>query len=1002
MVINETASASPPRNLAQIKRLPEGRSAFYVEQCLTAEFRYLHEPLSERHSEDLFVGRDEQVRQFADRIAFSFGGAFLITGFRGVGKTTFVQRTLRILEQQRGDYERLVGPFRVIPVWIGLARPIEPGQLMHLLLRQLYLTLRQRNLFSSLEADVRRDLETAFLRTSFEISRSNKQQMDGSLEAKLPGATGPLGFRRMRSAEEVLRFLPYDDRAAEFDLIAFAERLSRPGPKLSLLRQLRDRLQKRHIGGDRRPPFKIVFVLDELDKLETAATSSSQSTPPSALDDILASLKTIFTTSAFSFVFIAGRELRYRWLADIALGDSIYESVFAHDIYLPCLWQEQQCLVTRSLGSRTSRQEIEDIKSYLAYVGRGIPRRILREMNQLVIWREGKPWFLVDGEKGRRVRTIAKLQAVLSELHDDPVLAGSSLEALEHDSRRLAMYYLFDWILSTAGRLFTVDHLQEAALRLNLGQQSFATIEGHFCRQIVELLVRHGLLDAVYSTAVVRDIEEAQKRKQYRLSAWVTETLARSPDSPFAKPLATDARSPTRIGEYQIVDEIGAGGFSLVYRALNRSGSLCALKLLAPRWQQDEEARQRFAREIELLGLVKHPNIVKIMDAGESEGHPYFVMELLEGMTLRSILSRLGRLAPQVAVRICRLLAGAFAAIHEMGWVRVDTKPTNIMLSTGGMLKVVDLGIAKGAAEETKGTATGALVGSFDYISPEQVRGEPSSVQSDIYSLATVLYEMLTGNLPFPDRDIYAHLYALLNFDPVRPSSLVDLDPVLESVVLRGLDRDAARRFASMEEFSKALQPLDGEADMAALVTRAQVAAASQATEQPTVGCTRRLPLRGSDSPGGATQALPSRPAGFESRPAIADLRATVAETRRQALNTLRNINPPHILDLLFDFEQGICFLTNSEMTARVLGEGRLVLGRSRGEVDLPIQDLTISRHHAAFFVAKDSVEVENLGARNGIWIAGQPIQRAPIEDGTILNLGSINLRIHIFRASDR
>jgi serine/threonine-protein kinase len=260
------------------------------------------------------------------------------------------------------------------------------------------------------------------------------------------------------------------------------------------------------------------------------------------------------------------------------------------------------------------------------------------------------------------------------------------------------------------------------------------------------------------------------------------------------------------LGNYQILEELGRGGMAVVYRAyqpsLNRE---VALKVLSPQLAFDEQFVERFQREARAAAGLNHPNIVTIYDVGQQDSYHYIVMELLEGQTLRQLIEREGALPPLRTTRIVEQVAGALDYAHQRGFIHRDVKPSNIFVGPGDRVTLTDFGIAK-AAWGTRLTQTGTLIGTPEYMSPEQVQGQEASARSDVYALAVVAYQMLSGQVPFEGTTPHAVLYKQVHEAPPSLSSLrPGLPPALEGVLRRGLAKDPAARYASAGAFARAL-----------------------------------------------------------------------------------------------------------------------------------------------------------------------------------------------------
>ena len=269
----------------------------------------------------------------------------------------------------------------------------------------------------------------------------------------------------------------------------------------------------------------------------------------------------------------------------------------------------------------------------------------------------------------------------------------------------------------------------------------------------------------------------------------------------------------TLVDRYRIVSPLGKGGMGEVYRAEDlRLGQTVALKFLSRSLAQTEEARERFTREVRLARQVSHPNVCRVFDIGEiSESgdagktftHTFLTMEFVDGEDLASLMRRIGRLPPDKAVEIARQLCAGLAAAHEHGIIHRDLKPANIMLDGRGRVRITDFGLA-GLAAEIEGAE--ARAGTPAYMSPEQFAGGEVTPKSDLYSLGLVLYEIFTGKRPFDASSSEEMARQRDKSAPAAPSQLVkDLDPLIERVILRCLEKDPAKRPASALQVAAAL-----------------------------------------------------------------------------------------------------------------------------------------------------------------------------------------------------
>jgi hypothetical protein len=252
---------------------------------------------------------------------------------------------------------------------------------------------------------------------------------------------------------------------------------------------------------------------------------------------------------------------------------------------------------------------------------------------------------------------------------------------------------------------------------------------------------------------------------------------------------------------YEILEKLGEGGMAIAYRGRDRVlGRTVAIKVMRPELSGDAEFLARFRREARAAAGVTHPHIAGIYDTGNDGPHHYIVMEYVDGESLRDRLRREGPLPLAEALRIATETAEALGAAHAAEVVHRDIKPHNILLSREGQVKVTDFGIARATASSGQ-TETGKIIGSMDYVSPEQARGDAVGPQSDLYSLGVTLFEMLAGRTPFEGLDRIAVLHKHI-YD--QPPPITDFRPGLpaevESLVEHCLEKDLSLRFASARE----------------------------------------------------------------------------------------------------------------------------------------------------------------------------------------------------------
>lgn len=302
---------------------------------------------------------------------------------------------------------------------------------------------------------------------------------------------------------------------------------------------------------------------------------------------------------------------------------------------------------------------------------------------------------------------------------------------------------------------------------------------------------------------------------------------------------------------YRIVGPLGAGGMAEVYLAhddvLDRS---VALKVMSGRYADDEEFVERFKREAQSAAALSHPNIVSIYDRGESEDGTYYIaMEYLPGGTLKDRILKRGALAPRTAAAVALQIAEALRAAHGAGVVHRDIKPHNVLVTDTGDIKVGDFGIARAATSSTM-TRTGSILGTAHYISPEQAMGEPVGQESDLYSLGVVLYEMLTGTLPYDAETSIGIAMKHVNGHLVPPRELnPEVPEGINAVTTKLLAKSPDERYADadelIEDLERVLQGLEPAASKTTRVTNRPAPPAGTAAQTQVMAAPKRARRRG-------------------------------------------------------------------------------------------------------------------------------------------------------------
>src|SRR3954447_8090548 len=306
----------------------------------------------------------------------------------------------------------------------------------------------------------------------------------------------------------------------------------------------------------------------------------------------------------------------------------------------------------------------------------------------------------------------------------------------------------------------------------------------------------------------------------------------------------------TIVGGYRIESVAGRGGMGVVYRATQlRLNRTVALKVIADELAEDSGFRERFDHESEIAASIDHPNILPVYEAGDHDGMLYLSMRFVEGTDLKALIRAQGRLPAARATHILAQVADALDAAHARGLVHRDIKPANILIGSGDRTFLTDFGLTKHAESVSGLTKTGTWVGTADYVAPEQVQGQHVDARTDVYSLGCVLFETLTGEIPYPRPTEIAKIYAHLQEEPPAVDwAALGVPAAMDAVVRRALAKDPAARYQSAGDLGRAAQAAAEQRSVAE--PERTVAGGAAAAPQPTVA--RAVP--------GPTQPLPYQP----------------------------------------------------------------------------------------------------------------------------------------------
>jgi len=390
-------------------------------------------------------------------------------------------------------------------------------------------------------------------------------------------------------------------------------------------------------------------------------------------------------------------------------------------------------------------------------------------------------------EMQRKMSLISKEEAMASELRSVLTRSVGINPTVQVDYRRSVLHSR-DTVIQCSDGLHgcvTEDEMRDSVNRMPPGDA---------CAHLVRLAEKRGSQDNI-SVQVVR-VEDVPRVAHYRGSvAYYAPSAAVTP--------ATQELQPGNLLDerFQITDVIHRSAMSSVFKATDlKTGRLVALKVPLPSLEGDPAAFSRFEREEEIGRTLSHPNILQIIPVDDREkSRPYLVMELLEGQTLERLMQQIKPLPEADALPIVSQICDGLQYLHTHGVVHRDLKPQNIMLCADGSVRIMDFGIAK--AEASRRITFGGFsptMGTPDYMAPEQVKGQRGDERTDIYSLGAVLYEMLTGRVPFEGPTAYVIMNARLTGDPVAPRVRnLSIRPEVEEIVLHAMARDPRDRYPS-------------------------------------------------------------------------------------------------------------------------------------------------------------------------------------------------------------
>lgn len=809
-----------------------GASSRALTIPLKRTFRYVHEP--SRGGEDALssLGNDPFMEELQSRILHSHGGTFLVTGFRGVGKSTLILRALDEIVTSHTSSDL------ILPVTLSVARSTTTERLLFAIVRRVFETLADSGAIERLPPPTQHALLLAYMRTSlsFKETQSEARERSASMDLGVgPGkavkALADFAFpkvsmstKRSHSLATEAAFLAYSETDVEYDLMRIVSLVGNVTDVAAERRSWLRRLWPRQTSPAS-PRLRLVIVLDEVDKLTTDAAGLA------VVEELLSGIKNVLTTSGAHFLVVAGPDLHDRATQDATRGNGVYESVFGWRLYVPCIWDAPDRLVSDIVSANAEVDEgmLALLADYLRFKARGMPRRLLQEVNSFTTWDGDRPSLRIDAKDMERVEFYARLERILRAYFEGSQSKRLFPVAIDEDRWRLAGYYVADWVLQREGDPFTAADLirdgDEAEFDplLRISRRNVDRLLDHLAEHRIVDIVRE--MDA--TSTVFGDIAESSAKVfilaedvRHLLYGFVAryESERGAREVSLAPPVPASAQAVGNVSalirpsprvlasRYELGDLLGQGGMNSVYKGKDLvTGRQVVIKLLRTDLGNDPQAMARFRREADIARRLTHPQIVQTYDVvNGQEQTPALIMEWLNGPNLHERIMREGPMPPAEVAATGRVLAEALAYIASQQIVRLDLKPSNIIMADRGPV-IIDLGIAFRVETGTHGlTQTGQLVGTPAFMARELIAGREPDPRVDLYALGLVMFYCLTGRSPWEGiADQMGIMMAIMN-EEIDVTNL-PVSPEFRQVLARVLAGDRDQRFPNATDLRDAI-----------------------------------------------------------------------------------------------------------------------------------------------------------------------------------------------------
>ncbi|MDF3285148.1 serine/threonine-protein kinase [Gordonia sp. N1V] len=674
------------------------------------------------------------------------------------------------------------------------------------------------------------------------ISSSTESQASASLTVGSgPKAEG--GRKRTSSTGLEDAYLSYSETDAEYDLMRIFRLFA--GDHVVNIRSGYFGLRKQTSVTK----FHPIIVLDEVDKLTTLKSGDNGGSD--ALESLLGSLKNLLTADGPHFILVGGVDLLDRVNQESQRGIGVFETIFGFRMYVPCVWNPQISSLLGNPPASSPWAIPNNLQSYLEYRCRGIARKYWQEVNQLITWRDGVPYFYSPQRSRSTIDFFASLLAKLRRFMDRYERRNfEDLDALEYDRRQLSILYFMDCVLETRGSPFTasdilasedgvsfddvlrisklfalefLSYLTDQRILRVVRQPSSSTVTayGDIRRReesvfVLQDWVRYQLRDiGVALTAPgTKHVEEqsAEPQPDHKVPPVLSPSSTRnspSPGYPSQTPhLAEVSLPPIKIldGKYQLRRVIGQGGMGTVYLGSDLdTDDDVAIKML-PQWVTDDPlAVARLRREAAMLERVRHPNVVQILHFSDDGESPYLVMEYINGDTLRQASERRNGFSVDEGLDLFLQILEGVQACAAADVHRLDLKPSNIIVREESLNPVIiDLGIAK-PLKDSQITDIGTVIGTLPYMAPESVMDEGVRPESEVFCAGILFYEILTGEQARPPASS-AFLMVNKLMQPLTLERLHLIPEPIRPALVRATQLDYETRFHSAQEFAAALR----------------------------------------------------------------------------------------------------------------------------------------------------------------------------------------------------